>query len=239
LFSIDGGGVRGIIPAVVLAGIETKTQQRISHLFQSGLTGTSTGGLIALGLAARKGLNSSDANYCNPLFTAEELVTFYHVESKHIFPNEETAFCCSCWVSFLDCLCCKGICSSEYDNQYLSRRLKETFGSRKLKDSLVPVQVVAFDLYRNAPVYFSTIETPDILMYDAAMATTAAPTFFPAHPFTDGAHNYLCVDGGVFENNPVTAALKQAMIFYKNKYKELVSKQFRNVRFGQFRNVRF
>ncbi len=132
---------------------------------------------------------------------------FYYNESKDIFPNEESSCCCPCWISFLSCLCCKGICSSEYDNQYLSRRLKEIFGTRTLKDSLVPVQVVAFDLNRNAPVYFSSINTTDDLMYDAALATTAAPTFFPAHRFSIGKVDYLCVDGGVFENNLVAAAL--------------------------------
>lgn len=157
-----------------------------------------------------------------PLFTAMELVEFYKNESQYIYPNEETSCCCSCWVSFLSCLCCKGICSSEYDSGYLTRRLKEIFGTRKLKDSLVPVQVVAFDLNRNAPVYFSTIDTPDVLMYDAALATTAAPTFFQAHCFRSGIVDYFCIDGGVFENNPV-AALKQAISFYGNKYRTIIN----------------
>lgn len=221
--SIDGGGVRGVIPAVILTEIEKKTNRSICDLFQSGLTGTSTGGLIALGLAARKSTDPNDANYNKPLFTAEELVNFYSGESQNIFPTEETSCCYSCWVSFLCCLCCKGICSAEYDNEYLQQRLKEIFGERKLSDSLVPVQVVAFDLTRNAPVYFSTLDTPNVLMKDAALATTAAPTFFPAHSFKEGIVSYTCVDGGVFENNPVSAALQQAISFYDKKYKTLIN----------------
>ena len=219
--SVDGGGVRGIIPAAILKEIETRTSKSIHHLFQSGLTGTSTGGLIALGLGARKSLDSTDAQYNAPLFTAEELVRFYYDESKDIFPTEEASCCCSCWVSFLNCVCCRGVFSSEYDNEYLVKRLKKIFGTRKLKDSLIPVQVVAFDLNRNAPVYFSSLTTPDVLMVDAALATTAAPTFFPAHSFRSGTVDYQCIDGGVFENNPVAPALKQAITFYHQAYSSL------------------
>ena len=118
----------------------------------------------------------------------------------------------------MNCLSCRGLFSAKYENEYLSRRLKEIFGTRQLKDSLVPVQVVAVDLNRNKPVYFSTLDTPNVLMVDAALATTAAPTFFPVHHFKLNTVYYYCIDGGVCENNPVASALKQAnkFIFKKN-----------------------
>lgn len=243
--SIDGGGLRGIIPATILASIEQKTGSTISDLFKSGITGTSTGALIALGLAARKSTDPSHADYNIPLFTAEQLVDFYLEHAGGIFkcwtPSNCCNNCCSCeesssacfkqaiwniFTCFSCCGCCNncsGMCGSQYSNAYLKNELDDKFGKRTLSDVLVPVQVVAFDTNTNSPRYFNTLSSPDILMVDAALASSAAPTFFPPYRFKasgDRSVYYRCIDGGIFENNPTFSALRFAVEIYRNKAKQ-------------------
>jgi hypothetical protein len=92
------------------------------------------------------------------------------------------------------------------------------FEGRKLKDVIVPVQVVAYDTTSNKPVYLDSIEHAEVRMVDAALASSAAPTFFPPYKFEipeeKGVH-YRCVDGGVYDNNPVLAALRFAVEIYR------------------------
>src|SRR5215216_918932 len=76
VLSIDGGGIRGIIPAMILAEIERRTGKRIWELF-SLIAGSSTGGIIALGLT--KPLEDGQP------YTAADLVGLYETEGEHIF----------------------------------------------------------------------------------------------------------------------------------------------------------
>jgi uncharacterized protein len=71
ILSIDGGGIRGIIPAMVLADIERRTGRRIAELFDL-IAGTSTGGVLALGLSVPE-----EPTGTRPRFEASQLVTFY------------------------------------------------------------------------------------------------------------------------------------------------------------------
>jgi uncharacterized protein len=77
VLSIDGGGIRGIIPAMVLADLEQRTGRRISSMFQL-LAGTSTGGILALGLTQP----GSDGQ---PEYRASQLVELYEREGRNIF----------------------------------------------------------------------------------------------------------------------------------------------------------
>ena len=77
VLSIDGGGVRGIIPAIILAEIEKRTGKPIAGIFDL-ISGTSTGGILALGLTAP---NENG----KPKFTASDLVEFYETRLNDIF----------------------------------------------------------------------------------------------------------------------------------------------------------
>ena len=77
ILSIDGGGIRGIIPAIVLAEIEKNTGSKIANLFDL-IAGTSTGGILALGLT-RPGNDST------PQYSASDLVTLYEEEGRNVF----------------------------------------------------------------------------------------------------------------------------------------------------------
>ena len=79
VLSIDGGGIRGIIPAIILKEIEKRTQKRISGMFDL-IAGTSTGGILALGLTKPHPYNNGQPHY-----EAVDLIELYREEGKHIF----------------------------------------------------------------------------------------------------------------------------------------------------------
>ena len=248
--SIDGGGLRGVFPAAVLQEIERKTGKSVHQMFPAGFTGTSTGSLIVLGLAARKNLTPKDPNhpddseddYNKPLFTAEKLVTLYKELAEEIFPSCSVANCCRnvkqmpvgllcksgrivlesydmLWLLCLFRNCC-GCCGPKYSNDFLREKLAYYFENRTLKDVLVPVQIVSFSINRNGgPIYFTNIDNPGVLMVDAALASSAAPTYFPPVSFKDPTRDIVrhCIDGGIYENTPVFAALGYAIEQYREK----------------------
>src|SRR6476646_6047412 len=79
VLAIDGGGIRGVIPAMLLTEIEKRTGRAIAELFDV-IAGTSTGGILALGLTKH---NSSG----KPAYSAADLVHLYEAEGQKIFPK--------------------------------------------------------------------------------------------------------------------------------------------------------
>lgn len=256
--SIDGGGLRGTFPAVIVRQVESDTRSSVSSLFKAGITGTSTGALIALGVAARKSLDASCEDFNKPLLTGAELVDFYKNHAQGIFKCWTPA---NCWHNVADCsngslscvgqsICnvftccgcfacyynCGGICGAQYSNKYLREELEKVFGDRKLKDVVVPVQVVTYDITNNTPLYLNSIDHGEVLMVDAALASSAAPTFFPPYKFEipqeNGVH-YRCIDGGVYDNNPVLAALRFSVEIYRHTdHEEADIRHFKLVSIG-------
>lgn len=225
--SIDGGGVRGIFPAAVLYKMETLSHKKTHELFRGGITGTSTGSLIALGLATRKSTDKNDKNYEQPLFTACEIVKFYEEHAANIFSWKTQLKPAGMkerwWEKFKITPILGnffytngyGFFGPKYSNSYLRGQLEEKFGDKTLSDVLVPVQVVTFDIDGNGgPRYFNSHENPKMKIVDVLLAATAAPTFF--HPVSINesspngdtlSRNYTCIDGGIYENNPVFASM--------------------------------
>jgi patatin-like phospholipase/acyl hydrolase len=201
ILAIDGGGVRGILPARILQHIEENTGKPISSLFDM-MVGTSTGGLIALGLSAPK----FAAGAPTPRYSAEYLVNFYLTLSKEIFPQSVfrrmgTGF---------------GLWASKYSREPLDKILAKTFENNFLHDALVDVLIPSYSLISNSPTIFRSRRLPhDFLVYlmsDVAGATTAAPTYFDPKVFTDNLGNdYMEIDGGVFANNPEELAIGEAL----------------------------
>ncbi|MEG3841906.1 patatin-like phospholipase family protein [Microcoleus sp. herbarium14] len=219
ILSIDGGGIRGIIPAIVLNYIEERTGKRIATMFDF-IAGTSTGGILALGLTKR----NSDSNINNePEYTAAELVNFYHKYGQKIF-NEYIP-------GDLD-----DLLQPKHNPQGKQEVLKELLGEAKVEDALREIFITSYDIELRAPIFFTSnryAEQPDSLdsrkicrgfkMFEAAMATSAAPTFFPPYQLETAHHTdegyYALVDGGIFANNPSSLAMMEAMISYKRKQK--------------------
>ncbi len=189
--SLDGGGIRGIIPAMVLAEIEKRTRKPVSELFDL-IAGTSTGGLLALGLT-KPGPGGG------PEFTAKDMVRLYEHSGPEIFSR-------SCWyrVTSLGFLA-----ESKYPPDGMQRVYARYFGASRLKDALCDVLLTAYDIELRTPFFFRSSrarEMPeyDFAMQDVAFAITAAPTYFSPHKIDieDGSRYYALIDGGVYANNP-------------------------------------
>lgn len=188
ILSFDGGGVRGLLTAVMLEQLDARVPgwRARTDLY----AGTSTGGIIALGLA--KGL------------TPTRLRTLYYDKSPQIFGD-----------SFLDDLRDLGrVVGAEYSGKALRVELEAAFGATRLQDLGARVLISAFDLDNEdpdprrrswKPKFFHNFPGTDSdgprRAADVAMFTSAAPTYFPS---VDG-----FVDGGVAANNPSMAAIAQ------------------------------
>ncbi|AFZ19943.1 patatin-like phospholipase family protein [Allocoleopsis franciscana] len=221
ILSIDGGGIRGIVPAKILAEIERRTGKRIASLFNL-IAGTSTGGILAAGLAMPK------PNTKEPKYTAENLINIYRQRGGEIFyePFIEK-------IMKLD-----DISRPKYSSAGRDKVLKEYFGNTALQDALTEVLVTSYDIQLRTPVFFTSQTNKEeresryyrkiskgFTMHQAAMATSAAPTYFKPHKVevksatdgkpdheTQGKGFYALVDGGVFANNPTSLALMEAII---------------------------
>lgn len=217
ILSIDGGGIRGIIPAIVLKYIEERTGKRIATMFDF-ISGTSTGGIIALGLTKR---NSDSSINNEPEYTAAELVNFYHKYGQKIFHEDMPG-------DFDDLL------QPKHNPQGKQEVLKELLGEAKIESALRETFITSYDIELRTPVFFTSNRNAEKIdnfsgrkvctgfkMWEAAMATSAAPTFFPPYQLETSHHTdegyYALVDGGIFANNPSSLAIMEAMISYKQK----------------------
>ncbi len=197
ILSIDGGGVRGIIPARVLQYIEEGTQKPIHELFDL-IVGTSTGGLIALGLTCSE-------NSQTPKYSAKEIVNIYLRQASQIFSNS----------IFRKILTGNGLWGAKYDRTGYDLILKNMFGDFLLSQALCPVVIPTYSLIKSAPNIFTSRKTleskVDYFMRDIAGATSAAPTYFPPKQFTDTQGTiHIEADGGIFANNPETIGVTES-----------------------------
>jgi patatin-like phospholipase/acyl hydrolase len=201
VLSIDGGGMRGIIPAVVLAELERLTGRPAASLFHL-MAGTSTGGLLTLALAKPGAAGT-------PEFQAADLVAVYETEGHRIFSR-------SLWhrITALD-----NLIEEKYPSSGLEDVLRQYLGEVRLSEALTDVLIPAYELERRRPFFFRssrarTRPDHDFLMRVAAEATAAAPAYFePVKvPAIGSADEYFAlIDGGVFANNPAMCAYVEAL----------------------------
>ena len=200
ILAIDGGGIRGLIPALVLAEVERRTQRRVAELFDV-IAGTSTGGILACALS----VPGEDGR---PRYSAEELTRLYVSEGPRIFQR-----------SLLTQLATLGgIADQRYDDAGLRDALETYLGGARLSDALVPILVTAYEIEGRFAFFFRSERarndaTYDYALTDVAHATSAAPTYFEPHRVTDaaGARTSALVDGGVFASNPAMCAYVDAV----------------------------
>jgi uncharacterized protein len=189
VLSIDGGGIRGIVPATVLAALEQRSGKPVCELFDL-IGGTSTGGILALALTR------PDADG-KARWSAEAIVDLYRNEGPRIFSRTIVKRITSI----------EGLIDERYDNGPLEEVLATYFGDTTVDQALTDVFVTSYDLVARAPKFFkSWREDAGIAMALAAQATAAAPTYF--EPVAVGAA--ALVDGGVFANNPAMCAYAEA-----------------------------
>jgi patatin-like phospholipase/acyl hydrolase len=198
VLAIDGGGIRGIIPALVLADLEQRTGRPISDLFDL-IAGTSTGGILACALA-RPGTGGA------PRFSAQELVQLYVEEGPGIFDRGLLKRVTSA----------DGLIDERYEDDGLRAALERYLGATRLAEARTPLLVTAYELESRFAFFFrstraTTDPTYDFAMTDVAHATSAAPTYFEPVEVRDvaGARRYVLIDGGVFATNPAMCALAE------------------------------
>jgi len=194
ILSIDGGGIRGIIPAAVLAEVERRTERPIATLFDL-IAGTSTGGVIALALTAPGPAG-------RPRLTAADLLELYLDEGPRIFARSPLRA-----VLTLD-----GLLDERYSDAGLEAALRRYLGDAMLADALTPVLVTAYALEERRPFFFKSRRAEarsarDYPMRVVARATSAAPTYFePERVASERGGTVGLVDGGVCVVNPAMSA---------------------------------
>jgi patatin-like phospholipase/acyl hydrolase len=195
VLSIDGGGIRGLIPALVLAEIERRTGRRTAEMFDL-IAGTSTGGILASALGRR----GDDGR---PMYSAEELSELYISEGPKIFHRSLVKTVTSAG----------GLIDERYDDEGLNAALASYLGDDRLKDVLADVFLTAYDIHDRFAFFFRSVrarsnEEYDFSLAEAARATAAAPTYFEPVEVTDaaGARTYPLIDGGVYAVNPAMCA---------------------------------
>ncbi|WP_414578847.1 LamG-like jellyroll fold domain-containing protein [Anabaena sp. CCY 9402-a] len=221
ILSIDGGGIRGIIPAMILEEIETRTQKPIASLFDL-IAGTSTGGIVALGLTKPQ-LNATK----KPAYTAKDLVNIFAEHGNVIFYEPLYAELLGEFDEIL---------KPKYTSEGRSDILTQYFGSTTIVEAITEILIPSYDIEQRVPVLFSSnINKENITsrklrkigegftMKEAAMATSAAPTYFAPYRIPTS-HNengfYTLVDGGVFANNPTGLAVIESIIGAKEAIKK-------------------
>ncbi|GAV86883.1 Patatin domain-containing protein [Cephalotus follicularis] len=212
VLSIDGGGIRGIIPATILAFLESKLQEldgqnaRIVDYFDI-IAGTSTGGLMTAMLVAPNKDNK-------PLYAAKDINNFYIEHCPKIFPQKRRNKYTSSITSLSDAF----FGGPKYDGKYLRSLTNQLLGDMTLKETLTDVVIPTFDIKLLQPVVFSTKDAKANAwknaprLADVCLSTSAAPTYLPAHYFEtkDGIgniHTFDLIDGGVAANNPTLMAI--------------------------------
>jgi uncharacterized protein len=203
VLAVDGGGIRGIIPARVLQAIEERSGRPVSELFDL-VAGTSTGGLVVLGLTKPAGKGAT-----TPRYKAADLVALYRDHGAEIFHASLARR-----VATGD-----GLLGPRYPAEPIEAVLKTQFGDTMLSEALVEVVVPSYDLSKPAPFFFKRRygrddAALDVPMTSAARATSAAPTYFepaPLKPFPGETRDHALVDGGVFANNPAVSAYAEAL----------------------------
>lgn len=203
ILSIDGGGIRGIIPAMILAEIERRLQMPIAEQFHL-IAGTSTGGILALGLT------KPDAQG-KPQYTAHDLVALYETEGARIFSR-------SVWHRLH---AVGNIAEEKYPSEGIEQVLDEYFGEARLKDVVTDVLITSYEIERRIPWFFKSRKAKandeyDFPMKVVARATSAAPTYFEPLKVeaSDQSDYYALIDGGVFANNPALCGFVEAQTMF-------------------------
>jgi predicted acylesterase/phospholipase RssA len=221
ILCLDGGGMRGIIPATILINIEGALRdlgdERPLYSHFDLISGTSTGGLIALALTSRNREGSLltvnyDASHHRPNIPdpgpdIKRIVDIYLKYGKIIFPRSQSLF----QLQMLGRLF-----TEKYDDLSFNQLLRDIFGESTMQEALTPTMAVTYDFGNDRPYILSSYDTGDIPVRLAARATSAAPTYFSPVTMYDPRQKkpITLIDGGVVANNPVLYAYREARRLY-------------------------
>jgi patatin-like phospholipase/acyl hydrolase len=204
ILSIDGGGIRGILPLIVLKNLERLLSgERLHKLFDL-VTGTSIGAFVACGVAGPVPLS------------ADFMLDLMLREKSKIFPPDAIRYFTSV------------IANSKYEDEPLEELLRKTFGDSRLSESVTRLMVPAFEIEKQEAEFFKSWkalgqgiapnEYPAMFDYElrqVVRASSAAPTYFPpALIHSTAGISGAYIDGAIVANNPAMCALASARKLY-------------------------
>ncbi len=215
ILSLDGGGIRGIIPGTILGYLEKKLQSLDNSQLKIGdyfdfIAGTSTGGILACTYLLPGGSGTAK-------MSAEEALDIYLKEGGAIFHSDLLS-------SFRSGF---GLFDEKYGAASLEENLQRVFQDRLLSHFIKPCLITAYEITARNAYFFNSANARSDPMYnfrvtDVARSTSAAPTYFePAKIKSRSGQRFHFIDGGVFANNPTLCAYAEAR---KLKFSELLKR---------------
>lgn len=200
ILSIDGGGMKGIVSAILLKSLEEKLKlysnnlnARIADYFDL-IAGTSTGSVLAA-------LYLYPTEHGESKYSAEDVLNFYLNFGRDVFKR-------SYLFPFF---------GAKYKNTVLKQYLEKYFEDITIGELRKPCLLAAYDTTRREAVFFNTVSSRkdqkrNYLLSDAILASTAAPTYFPPSCLKIKKNCSNClIDGGVIANNPALCALIESL----------------------------
>ena len=233
ILSIDGGGMRGIIPARVISHLSQMLQEsgdeRPFYSHFDLVAGTSTGGFLASGLTVPREMTTLEPDekdevklshtekgwgFWNRPYTVEDgsirrgpdpekLEKLYSEEGWRIFTKPPLSLFGS-------------IFTDKYDHRNLERFLYETFGDTGLDELLTPTAIISYETKSGSPYVFRSYDSHGFFLREALRATSAAPTYFAPVSLKDRTtgEDLVFIDGGIGANNPSFLAYLEARKLY-------------------------
>jgi len=228
ILCLDGGGIRGVMPARILQKIEQQLGSPLKKHFDL-IAGTSTGSILAAGIGLGK--------------SPEELLNLYLEKGLQIFPYQSLLS-----PKRLPLIFQYGLSAPKFSDEGLMAVLQEQYGEKKfpditpnpnqLTDSL-KILIPSYDTISRDPIIFKSwlhdrwyAKVP---LWELCLCSASAPTYFPAHRIEQDGQVYSLIDGGVCANNPVSCAVAEAIKLlrqYSNNSVENIIEQIKVISIG-------
>ncbi|MBD3768383.1 MAG: patatin-like phospholipase family protein [Gammaproteobacteria bacterium] len=198
ILSIDGGGIRGLIPAIWLAQLEDDLREEGSSLQSSFdlICGTSTGSILAAAIATG--------------ISMHQIVGLFEDDGPRIFKRRS---------SFFFPTQMRNAKVARYPSHALQKALQSELGNRQLHDANPDLCITAYDIENRRTILFRSYDksTRDVHIWEACLASSSAPTYFSPAKVNIGRSRHIVVDGGVVANNPSALAIAEAISIKRKK----------------------
>ena len=176
ILSIDGGGVRGIIPAKILSMLEKRIGAKIIEKFDL-IAGTSVGAILTASLVKPDAVDET-----KPQYSAKQIRHLFKAQAEEIFGTP------SSWI--------ERIKEPKYDGVGLNKALRKILEETPLNKAVTDLLITSFDMETYQDYYFK--KTSSYSLFDAARASASAPMYFPSYQL----EKKNLVDGGLVANDP-------------------------------------
>lgn len=166
ILSLDGGGIRGVIAASILAVIEKQIDQPLNKYFNL-IAGTSTGSILA----------SAIATGCS----SQEIIKLYKQKSSLIFPYKSRFA-----LQRIGLLLKYGLSAPKFSDEGLIQAIKGAFGDIRICEIIsTMLLIISYDTINREPIIFKSWRQDksygDVALWEACVCSASAPTYFPAH----------------------------------------------------------